>query len=73
MEYLEQELDINSQKIKNLEKEIALLHDTIYNLTLSLKETQRYLIKMAQSQSDLTKRVSQWPFIAVPDKQGDQS
>ena len=31
----------------------------------SLKETQRFLIKLAYNQQELTKRIAQWPYIVV--------
>ncbi len=34
-------------------------------LSEQIKETQRYLIKLAHNQSEIAKRVSTWPFIAV--------
>lgn len=68
MEYFDQELDIATQKIKNLESEIASLNDNIYTLTEGLKETQRYLIKLAHNQMELTKRVSQWPYLVVENR-----
>jgi len=73
MEFLEQELDINSQKIKNLETTIDNMHDTIVQLNESLKDTQRYLVKLAHNQMELTKRISQWPYIVVADKEDDKT
>jgi hypothetical protein len=32
-------------------------------LTESLKDTQRYLVKLASNQMELNKRVSTWPYI----------
>ena len=34
----------------------------------SITETQRYLIKVAHGQQELTKRVMAWPFITVSTK-----
>jgi len=64
-------LDISAQKIKNLEKEVADIQNIVYNLNESLKETQRYLIKLAQNQKEVTKRVSQWPYILVEKNEGE--
>lgn len=68
---LENELDISAQKIKNLEKEVADMQNVIYSLSESLKETQRYLVKLAHNQSEVTKRISQWPYIVVERSEGE--
>lgn len=68
MAYLDDELDVTTQKINNLEKELDITRHLLEETILSLKETQRYLMKLAYSQSDLAKRVSTWPFIPVPEK-----
>ena len=68
---LESDLDISTQKIKNLEKEVADIQNVIYQLSESLKETQRYLVKLAHNQSELTKRVSMWPYIVVEKNEGE--
>jgi len=70
MDYYEDELDLTSGKIKNLEISIAELQDSILSLANELKETQRFLIKLAQNQGEVTKRVTMWPYIAVPDDGG---
>jgi predicted nucleic acid-binding Zn-ribbon protein len=70
-EYLEESLDITNQKIINIEKDIAAVQDQISALTESLKETQRYLIKLAVNQQELTKRISQWPYIVVSKREED--
>lgn len=68
MQYLEEELDITTQKIQNLENELAKTHEMLLHAIDSLKETQRFLMKMAYNQSEITKRISMWPYIAVPEK-----
>lgn len=65
MEYLDEELDITSQKIKRLEKEIEVTRELLGQTIESLKETQKYLVKLAYNQADVTKKVSHWPFIVV--------
>jgi hypothetical protein len=70
-EYLEESLDITNQKIINIEKDLAAVQDQISALTESLKETQRYLIKLAVNQQELTKRISQWPYIVVSKREED--
>jgi len=71
LDSLENELDISAQKIKNLEKEVADMQNVIYSLSESLKETQRYLVKLAHNQSEVTKRISQWPYIVVERSEGE--
>jgi len=67
MQYLEEELDITTQKIKNLEDELHKTHEMLLHTIDSLKETQRFLMKLAYNQSEITKRISMWPYIAVPE------
>lgn len=68
MQYLEEELDITTQKIKILEEELFKTHELLLQTMDSLKETQRFLVKVAYNQSELAKRVAGWPYIAVPDR-----
>jgi len=68
MQYLDEELDMTNQKIQNLEKEITYTRELLGQTIESLKETQRYLMKLAYNQADVTKKVSHWPFIVVSEK-----
>ena len=68
MQYLDEELDMTNQKIQNLEKEIVYTRELLGQTIESLKETQRYLMKLAYNQADVTKKVSHWPFIVVSEK-----
>jgi hypothetical protein len=68
VQYLDEELDVTAQKINNLEKELDITRHLLEQTINSLKETQRYLMKLAYTQADLTKKVSTWPFITVSDK-----
>ena len=68
MQYLDEELDMTTQKIQNLEKEIVYTRELLGQTIESLKETQRYLMKLAYNQADVTKKVSHWPFIVVSEK-----
>jgi len=65
---LENELDINNKKILNLEKDIAEMQDIICELGESIKETQRYLVKLAHNQQEITKRIASWPFLTIEKK-----
>lgn len=75
MELLENDLDFHQVKIAKLEQDLnmvteqlSLVMDQINRQTESIKETQRYLIKLARNQQDLTKRITSWPYIVVSNK-----
>ena len=67
MESLEKDLidDINSKKIANLERELELTKELLENAIDSLRDTQRYLMKLAYNQSEIAKRISHWPYLVV--------
>jgi peptidoglycan hydrolase CwlO-like protein len=72
MKLLEDELDMTSQRLTNIETELIHINEQINAMVESLntqmesiKETQRYLIKLARNQQELTKRISAWPYIVV--------
>jgi hypothetical protein len=50
---------------------MAIMQGNIYTLSEQVKEIQKYLIMLAKNQGEITKKVSHWPFIAVPTKEGD--
>lgn len=62
---LEQELDTVLGRLIEMEKDIVILQENQMTLSEQLKETQKYLIKMAKNQSEISKRIHAWPFIAV--------
>lgn len=75
MRLSDDDLDITAQKINHIEndinhlkEQINLVMDNLSDQMASLKETQRYLIKLAQNQQELTKRISTWPYIVVNNK-----
>lgn len=70
MDYFEEELDLTNSKIRNMEIVIAELQDTNIQLLTELKQTQQFLIKLAHNQAEITKRVTMWPFIAIPEDDG---
>lgn len=72
MQYLDEELDITTQKIQNLEKELLVTRELLGNTIESLKETQRYLMKLAYNQSEITKKISQWPYIVVHSNKNEE-
>lgn len=71
-EYYEEQLDVTKSRVTELEKEIVILQENLFTTIEQLKETQRFLIKLAHSQSEVAKRLSSWPFIAVKTK-GDNN
>ncbi len=64
MEYSNEPVMVEGRVVE-LEKQLVLLQETSLMLSEQIKETQRYLIKLAHNQSEIAKRVSTWPFIAV--------
>ncbi len=67
MQYSDESLDVTIQKIVDIEKNLCIMQENITTLSEQIRETQRYLIKMAHNQSELAKRVSTWPYIPVPE------
>lgn len=70
--FLDQDLDLEAQRLRTLEEMVVHLQEqnlamqeTITNLTMSIRDTQRYLIKLAQNQQEVTKRVSMWPYLTI--------
>ena len=58
-------LEKNSEKINELEKNLAIAQENIYVLSSQIKDTQKVLTKMAHIQNEMSRRMVQWPFIAV--------
>jgi uncharacterized coiled-coil protein SlyX len=73
MKFTEEQLDLSESRITELEKTICILQDNMTELSEHIRETQRYLIKLAHHQSEITKRISAWPFIAVSDSKRDET
>ena len=65
MTSLEQDLDMTNGRIIELEKDLAITQDNLQTLFEQVKETQKYIIKLAHNQAHMTKRISSWPYIAV--------
>jgi len=75
MKLSDENLDLSVQKINNLEIELSKVNDQINLLAdhlsaqiHSLKETQRFLAKLAMNQQELTKRISAWPYLIINDE-----
>lgn len=74
--FLEHDLDSKSEKIRALEETVADLQyrvsdqqEQLMALMMTIRETQKYLIKCAKNQQDLTKRVSQWPYLTISNEE----
>ena len=65
MKFTEEQLDLSDARMMEIEKSICILQGNMTELSEHIRETQRYLIKLAHHQSEITKRISAWPFIAV--------
>jgi hypothetical protein len=65
MKFTEEQLDLSESRMMEIEKSICILQGNVMELSEHIRETQRYLIKLAHHQSEITKRISAWPFIAV--------
>lgn len=72
MNSLEQDLDTVSGRLVEIEKSITQMEENILLLSHQIKETQYFLIKLAKNQSEISKRVTHWPFIAVPEGGNDE-
>lgn len=69
--FLEEQLDTAKARLTELEKELVVQQETLYTMVDQLKETQRFLIKLAHNQAEVAKRISSWPFISVKTR-GDE-
>lgn len=58
---------IEQEKLKNIEKQIVELQESVVSLSDSIRDTQRYLIRLAQNQAMTAKQVAQWPYVVVDD------
>ena len=65
MQSLDEELVDSNKKIKKLEENIAILQDILMQQQTAITETQRYLIKVAHGQKEITKRMLSWPYVKV--------
>jgi len=68
MTSLEDDLDLVQSRIIEIEKSITMLNENCQHLADHIKETQRFLVRLAHNQAEISKRISQWPYIAVERK-----
>ena len=62
------ENEILRERIAQLEEAVMSLSADIQNLSASMKDMQRFIVKMATNQSQLAERVSMWPYVKVEPK-----
>ena len=67
MESLE-DFDFLQNKLNTLEKEVIDIHERYLTVAESIREMQKYMIKMAQNQAQIAHQISHWPYIAVESK-----
>ena len=51
--------------MSEMEKNLAIAQENLYVLNSQIKDTQKVLIKLAKIQNEMSRRIVQWPFIAV--------
>ena len=66
---MSQHSEKDSEKIEGrmseMEKNLAIAQENLYVLNGQIKDTQKVLIKLAKIQNEMSKRLVQWPYIAV--------
>lgn len=66
---MSQHSEKDSEKIEGrmseMEKNLAIAQENLYVLNSQIKDTQKVLVKLAKIQNEMSKRIVQWPFIAV--------
>lgn len=68
IDYFDEQLDLNKSRIIELEKNLSIIQENVTTVAEQIKETQMFLIKLAKNQAEMSKRITQWPYIAVPDR-----
>ena len=65
MQSLDEELVDSKKKIKKLEENVAIMQELLMQQQNAITETQRYLIKVAHGQKEISKRMLSWPYVKV--------
>ncbi len=55
-------------KIDTLEKEVIDIHERYLTVAETIREMQKYMVKIAQHQAIIADQISHWPYIAVDRK-----
>ena len=61
-----EEFDLQKQKIALLEKEVIKLQDDLSIVVASVREAQKYIIRLAQNQAVVSEQVAAWPYVKIP-------
>ena len=64
-EHSEKDLEKIKGRMSEMEKNLAIAQENLYVLSSQIKDTQKVLTKMAHIQNEMSKRIVQWPYIAV--------
>lgn len=74
IDYYDEQLDLTKSRLTELEKNLTVMQENVMTITEQIKETQLFLIKLAKNQAEMSKRVSQWPYIMVSNRDpGDET
>ena len=63
-----EEFDLLQNKLVTLEKEVIDIHERYLTVAESIREMQRYMVRMAQNQAHIAHQISHWPYIVVDKK-----
>lgn len=63
-----EDFDGLQNKLNTLEKEVIDIHERYLTVSESIREMQKYMIKMAQNQAQIANQISHWPYIVVESK-----
>jgi len=64
-EYSKTDLEKLNGRMAEIEKNLAITQENLFVLNGQIKDTQRVLTKLAQIQNEMSRRMVQWPFVAV--------
>jgi hypothetical protein len=62
------ESDYLEKKLARLESEVTDIHERYLTIAETIRETHRYLIKLAQNQAQIADQLARWPYIVVEKK-----
>jgi hypothetical protein len=48
------------------------MQENIFTVSEQIKETQMFLIRLAKNQAEISKRISNWPYIPIPVRDDDE-
>ena len=68
-----EDYDFLQQKLVTLEKEVIDIHERYLTVAESIREMQKYMVRMAQNQAHIAHQISHWPYIVVDKKDKPKS